>query len=502
MVSAVSLRFAIQIFAVLIRGLCSAQESSTATSHGLCSTATPVTTTSRTKASEIRQVLLSGQTTRYSGQLELRVDESRIVTLCPSGFSMREADVVCRGLHGGSAHAIVPGSLFNASGGPSWNQRLECSGNATQLSQCHIVPQECHGEGRVGILCQDGYYQLRLQGGAERCEGIVQIYQNGSWHEVVHPRIPPEDAEWVCQRLHCGHAVSVAQHLVARDSTVHVSNWTCLATEQRVSNCLAKERNGNFQNIFLRCSVGEVPPFRLVDGRSPCQGRAEVFHRGVWKPLCPINSTSDPGPPPQDPICSQLGCSSPMTRLRGPGMRGNRRNAQTACVECRSLGVRMLTDKSNLWDCKEGQTKFKDVNITCPAPRNWEEAKITTRLSGGVTACIILAVLLFLLLLLSYGWKVYKRDGKEVFRRKQTQRQWIGPTGATSHAVSFHRNNNANLRPVSTQSADGHLYTGTPEKESLSAYPALERRANLAVNPRENSSESDYDFFDTNAQRL
>uniref|UniRef100_UPI00398E6AF2 T-cell surface glycoprotein CD5-like n=1 Tax=Pristiophorus japonicus TaxID=55135 RepID=UPI00398E6AF2 len=100
------------------------------------------------------------------------------------------------------------------------------------------------------------------------------------------------------------------------------------------------------------------------------------------------------------------------------------------------------------------------------------------------------------------GFESLSLSPLSVFRRKQTQRQWIGPTGAASHAVSFHRNNNANARPTSTQSMSDNLYTGTPEKATLSAYPALERRANLPVNARDNSSDSDYDFFDTNVQRI
>ncbi|XP_078087801.1 CD5 antigen-like [Mustelus asterias] len=493
----------VQICTVLICGVSSIQGAVTPTPNGAvtptpngsCAIVPPVTAPPRIKAQDIRGVSLSHS--RCSGQLSLKVGNSN-VTVCGDGFSRQEADAVCRQLKCGSTHAIVPGSFFNIPVGTVWTEQLECLGSEDSLRQCHQVPrQRSYRNGSVGIVCSDAHFQLRLQGGADHCQGVVQLYYNGSWHEVSHSFSSLRDAELVCQRLQCGHAVSEERNETSWEyKTVHVKNWTCLLTEPDFLKCLNIADKPVGVKHTLHCSEGEVVPFRLVDGRNPCEGRTEVFHGGSWKPLCWRQWDESQ----RHLVCSQLECDRAEVRWSGPGMRGRNRTGEH-CVKCGSRGVKMLVNNASLWDCNVDSAAFKQQNITCPEPQD-RKKEVAAGLSGGVTACIVLVVLLLLLLLLSYGWKIYKRDGKEVFRRKHTQRQWIGPTGAASHAVSFHRNNNANLRPVSTQSADGNLYTGPLQKDAFSAYPALERRANISVNPRDNSSESDYDFFDTNAQRL
>ncbi|XP_078390064.1 CD5 antigen-like [Cetorhinus maximus] len=495
MASPVFFLLLVQIFAAFANRIALAQESSIAPSKDLNGTAAPPTTTASV-ASEIRKVQLGDKESGCSGRLTLLLSNDSVVTLCPDGFSRQEADVVCRELGCGSVHAIMAGSLFGKATERLWGQGVECRNHPSKLSECHKVWQQCRSADRVEIVCSEAHFQLQLVG-PSHCMGDVQLYFKGSWHYVSNSNFRAKEAELVCKKLQCGHAVSVDENTTGRRPTVRVKNWSCLSGEAKVSGCLEQVGISGTATT-LNCSEGEGAVFRLVDGRSQCDGRMEVFHRGSWMPVC----LSEWDIRHRELVCSQLQCSGPETRWNVPGTRGKNRTGETTCVKCHSLGIKTMIHQTNLWDCKEVRASMKQMNITCPDPRPKVKPKVTERLSGGVTTCIVLAVLLLLLLLLTYSWKMYKRDGKQMFRRKQTQRQWIGPTGAASHAVSFHCNNNANLRPVSTQSADGNLYAGTPQKDSFSAYPALERRANLPVIVRDNSSESDYDFFDTNAQRL
>ncbi|XP_041029954.1 scavenger receptor cysteine-rich type 1 protein M130-like [Carcharodon carcharias] len=484
----------VQIFAAFTNRIALGQESSIAPSKDLNGTAAPPTTTASV-ASEIQKVSLGDKEPGCSGRLRLLISNTSLVTLCPDGFSRQEADVVCRELGCGHVHSIVAGTLFGKAKETLWDQGVECRNNQSKLSECHKVWRQCHTPHRVDIVCSEAHFQLQLVGPGY-CKGDVQLYFKGIWYYVSSSSFTAEKAELVCKKLQCGHAVSVYKKTTGKHPTVHVEKWSCLAGEAKVSGCLGQV--GSLDGATnLQCSEGEGVVFRLVDGHSQCDGRTEVFHQGSWMPVC----SSEWHDRHRELVCSQLQCSGPESRWNEPGTRGKNRTGETTCVKCRSLDMKTI-QQTNLWDCKKEWAPWKQMNITCPDPRPKVKPKVTERLSGGVTTCIILAVLLLLLLLLTYSWRMYQRDGKQMFRRKQTQRQWIGPTGAASHAVSFHRNNNANLRPVSTQSADGNLYRGTPQKDSFSAYPALERRANLPVIVRDNSSESDYDFFDTNAQRL
>ncbi|XP_067915947.1 CD5 antigen-like [Heterodontus francisci] len=491
MVSSVCFLLSIQIFTGLTSGMSSSIQ-------GLCNTTKPVPTVPSFPATEIQNISLVGGSSHCSGQLHLQIKSLRL-TLCPQEFSSREADVVCRELECGSTHAVVTGNFFDGQKAEMWNHSYACQNNETRLSRCIEVQRECHSADGVGIVCSGGYHEMRLQSGANRCQGEVQLYYNSSWSAVSGQLPSPDEAELMCKKLQCGHAVGLTVETAQMNPTVYVNDWTCLVTHPVTSDCLEGARKSEHPGtVALNCSEGEVPAFRLVDGRNPCVGKMEVFHRGFWKPVCQSQMDFSV----RNLVCSELECTGLWSRWNGPGLIGKNRTGATICVKCRSQTVQLLTDKKTLWHCQEERRPFEQMNITCKDPRSRGLPKVRKGLSGSVTACVVLVILLVLLLLLAYGWKQYQRNGKQVFRRKQTQRQWIGPTGATSHAVSFHRNNNANARPASSQSTDGNVYMGTPQKDTLSAYPALERRANLPANPRDNSSDSDYDFFDTHAQRL
>ncbi|XP_059498775.1 scavenger receptor cysteine-rich type 1 protein M130-like [Stegostoma tigrinum] len=520
-----------------------------------CAYTTPAVTTPGF-AHDIQYVTLQHGPSHCSGLLMLHLSFPRNVSVCSQGFSRSEAEVVCKELRCGSVHSIVDGKFFANLTLKMWDHAVKCRNNETELKKCHKVAETCQSVGSVGIVCSDGHHDLSLQSNADRCHGNLLLYYKSSWHGV-YGLILPDDAEGICKKLDCGHAVKVEENSVTTVSKVLVTNWTCLLTKMNISQCVTEDglpRVGH-KPIKLHCSRSELKVFRLVDGRSSCVGLLEVFHRGSWKPVCGNQSPGEF----RESVCRQQECDSAGPGWKGPGPRGKNWTLSTQCVECMNQGLKSLVDQQTLWDCKEIRKSFKQINISCPGTEGCASSSGSLRevqqdemllggmvmslprtrrplehhfssfaeqpeqkkmdperfrnyqlppqkegggLSGGVTACIVLVVILILLLLLSYGWKLYKRNGKQVFRRKQTQRQWIGPTGAVSHAVSFHRNNNANMRPASSQSAMSNVCTGAPQKDTLSAYPALERRANTTFNLPGHSSDSDYDFFDTHCQRL
>ncbi|XP_060709432.1 scavenger receptor cysteine-rich type 1 protein M130-like isoform X2 [Hemiscyllium ocellatum] len=461
-----------------------------------CTYTTPTVTPPRI-ATEIQQVRLMEGPNRCSGNLVLTLTTIQTVRVCPQGFSVSEAAVVCRELNCGSLHSIRNGNFFSNLTHKVWEHTVKCHNNETQLKDCHRVTETCNSAGSVGIVCTGGLHELQLRYGPGRCHGDLMLYYGGAWRSVGGA-ISPDTAEAVCEMLGCGHAVELGIRAAMNPPVVSVKNRMCFLPQPSITNCVEIIQQPNPAGRSLRCAGGDPKAFRLVDGPSSCAGTLEVFQRGCWEPVCASQSLSLT----QQTVCQQQECGRSGSGWKGPGPRGRNRTLSTSCVRCQSLGLRMLMDNQTLWDCKEQQIHLKQMNISCPEPPHTTLREDRRGLSGGVTACIVLVVILLLLLFLSYVWKLYKRNGKQVFQRKQTQRQWIGPTGAASHAVSFHRNNNANFRPVSSQSASSNVYTDGPPKDTLSAYPALERRANAPLNLRDNSSDSDYDFFDTHGQRL
>ncbi|NXP34032.1 CD6 protein, partial [Leiothrix lutea] len=153
---------------------------------------------------------------------------------------------------------------------------------------------------------------LRLAGGRSRCEGRVELEQEGTWGTVCDDSWDIPDADVVCRQLRCGHAVRAHGNAafgrghgpILRDEVGCQGHerdlWECPADLEH--DCSHKEDAG------VVCS--EHQEWRLSGGRDGCAGRVEVFFRGTWSTVC--NSTWYEME--ATVLCRTLGCGDALQR--------------------------------------------------------------------------------------------------------------------------------------------------------------------------------------------
>ncbi|XP_056348696.1 T-cell differentiation antigen CD6 isoform X2 [Oenanthe melanoleuca] len=153
---------------------------------------------------------------------------------------------------------------------------------------------------------------LRLAGGRSRCEGRVELEQEGTWGTVCDDGWDVPDADVVCRQLQCGHAVRVHGNAafgrghgpILRDEVGCEGHerhlWECPAELEH--DCSHKEDAG------VVCS--EHQEWRLSGGQDGCAGRVEVFFRGTWSTVC--NSTWYETE--ATVLCRTLGCGDALQR--------------------------------------------------------------------------------------------------------------------------------------------------------------------------------------------
>ncbi|XP_036240685.1 T-cell differentiation antigen CD6 [Molothrus ater] len=153
---------------------------------------------------------------------------------------------------------------------------------------------------------------LRLVGGRSRCEGRVELEQEGTWGTVCDDGWDISDADVVCRQLRCGRAVRAPGNAtfgrgrgpILRDEVQCQGHerdlWECPAMLEH--DCSHKEDAG------VVCS--EHQEWRLSGGRDGCAGRVEVFFRGTWSTVC--NSTWYDTE--ATVLCRTLGCGDVLQR--------------------------------------------------------------------------------------------------------------------------------------------------------------------------------------------
>ncbi|XP_032893230.1 scavenger receptor cysteine-rich type 1 protein M130-like [Amblyraja radiata] len=371
-------------------------------------------------AIEISDFSLQGGVSRCSGRLEFRLENSSVVGLCLGGSTFTVASLVCRELGCGAVSAIVAGSFYSGPPRPPWERKLECAAS-DQLKGCRQTSAACDGES-LAVVCGAAEPRYRLGVGSGSCSGKISVFAGGSWLPVGG-RVSGEWAEELCRGLRCGAAVSLEPASVLLQPLIEVSNHSCVSLPLGNESCSAPGPTTNGTTVYkLQCQAGLSPPFRLRGGRSRCEGKAEVYFRGFWRPVCRSRWTERE----RDVVCVQERCPGERGTWERDRAGGNSPNETDKCVECVNLRQRSLTQGTDLWTLTERWGTTQRMNITCPGL-----PEVTEGSSGSVAAWVTVLVLALLLVALACWWRRYRGRGLRVFQRKNTQRQWIGPTGAT-----------------------------------------------------------------------
>uniref|UniRef100_A0A672YL08 SRCR domain-containing protein n=1 Tax=Sphaeramia orbicularis TaxID=375764 RepID=A0A672YL08_9TELE len=239
-----------------------------------------------------------------SGRLEVRSNQSRSwSSVCEGHLDLLGAQVVCREL-GCGAPGLLQGAHYGAAEAPVV-QTFQCEGHESALLDCGSSgSQICSSGTAVDLTCTDPD-DVRLVGGASRCNGTVQLKHHGEWRYMDNSYVTDpwtlKAADVICHRLDCGSAVSV------RESRVSFRRWsispTCLLSTSTLTDCVKTDPRTGGTTLSLTCSDS----VRLVHGSSRCSGRLEVRSDQSWSSVCEedldLNDTQV--------VCRELGCGPP-----------------------------------------------------------------------------------------------------------------------------------------------------------------------------------------------
>ncbi|KAG7472684.1 hypothetical protein MATL_G00111660 [Megalops atlanticus] len=188
------------------------------------------------------------------------------------------ATVVCRQMQCGSALSF---SAVSRKKHDRWHTAYNCTSNETSLFDCSQSPVNVS---EVAFVNCSGTVAVSLEG--SRCWGKVRVCADGSCGGVCEDGWTQEQSDMLCKSLGCGNSLSLAT--VTRSAGISWSSVHCVGSVPHLSQCNFVPHNANQycqdRPAYVMCSDSLMT--RLVDPRDRCAGNVEVFHSGLWLPVC------------------------------------------------------------------------------------------------------------------------------------------------------------------------------------------------------------------------
>ncbi|XP_059506821.1 deleted in malignant brain tumors 1 protein-like [Stegostoma tigrinum] len=280
------------------------------------------------------QIRLVDGGSRCAGRVELYYNGSW-GTVCDDSWDLVEAHVVCNQLKCGQAVNATVSGWFGPGVGPIWLDNIKCGTNESVLWECLAAPwgeSDCNHKEDAGVICSE-HRAVRLQDGANPCQGRVEVFYNGTWGTVCVDSFGIKEAQVVCRQLGCGfaqleHAItfrSGSGQIWLDDVNCRLYDtvlWQCPASPWGQHNCdhnedvgvLCSELNpgemhskGHRKKNNLE-QVSKDVGLQLAAGLNNCSGRVEIFFRGVWGTVCDDSWDRHDAAV----VCRQLNCGEPV----------------------------------------------------------------------------------------------------------------------------------------------------------------------------------------------
>ncbi|PIK38680.1 putative deleted in malignant brain tumors 1 protein-like [Apostichopus japonicus] len=308
----------------------------------------------------------------YEGRVEIYYDGSW-GTVCDDGWTLIDANVVCRQLGLGDAEDTPP---FGQGDGEIWLDEVSCSGYESRLDSCSHrgwgVHNCAHNED-AGVRCSIGnpVTNVRLVNGYSTSEGRLEILYNGQWGTVCDDSFDTDEGNVICRQLgytgvsqihsnaYFGEGVGPILGSINCYGLSYELEWTdCSIYNWDTGTCSHNEDVGL---TCLEATAIPVTNVRLVNGYSTSEGRLEIFYEGQWGTVCDDSfETSD-----ADVICRQLGYTG-ASNVYSNAYFGEGVGPIMAGIDCYGYTYEQQWTDCNIddWDTNRC-THSEDVGLTC-----------------------------------------------------------------------------------------------------------------------------------------
>uniref|UniRef100_A0A8C0BUC9 Neurotrypsin n=1 Tax=Buteo japonicus TaxID=224669 RepID=A0A8C0BUC9_9AVES len=213
-------------------------------------------------------------------------------TICADHWTDWDASVVCRQLGLSEIGTARKKSHLRLWPVPLHLQSANCHGDEKALLQCgyrEAVSGACN-QGSAMVTCVGA--PLRLVGGKESFEGRVEVYHDGKWGTICDDQWDDRDAEVVCRQLGLSgnpKALSWA-HYGQGSGPILLDEVECSGNELSLDQCKksdwGQQNCDHIEDAGVSCDPFTEGTVRLAGGRSPSEGRVEVYYNGDWGTVC------------------------------------------------------------------------------------------------------------------------------------------------------------------------------------------------------------------------
>ncbi|XP_038072278.1 uncharacterized protein LOC119740886 isoform X2 [Patiria miniata] len=273
---------------------------------------------------EFAGLRLVGGNVSSEGRLEVLLN-GEWGTVCADSWGLEDAQVACRQLGFPGGMEATPGGSYGRGTGPIHLSGIMCSGQESNLENCThsgIGIHNCTHANDAGIVCNP---KVRLADGQSSNEGRVEVFWNGAWGTVCDNYWDIINANVVCRELGYSQAVQALRYAAfgqGDEFDILLDNVQCSGDEDTIFDCphngLGLHDCRHYEDAGVRCEPCDSDPcnnggtctstllgnitclcpegysgrtcdyaeLRLIGGRTPNEGRIEIFLNGTWGTLC------------------------------------------------------------------------------------------------------------------------------------------------------------------------------------------------------------------------
>uniref|UniRef100_A0A8C0KF60 T-cell differentiation antigen CD6 n=1 Tax=Canis lupus dingo TaxID=286419 RepID=A0A8C0KF60_CANLU len=218
---------------------------------------------------ENRAVRLTGGSGPCAGRVEM-LEHRQWGSVCDDSWDLEDSHVVCRQLNCGWAVQALPGLHFAPGRGPIHRDQVNCSGAEAYLWDCPGLPGDgyCGHKEDAGVVCSE-HQSWRLTGGADSCEGQVEVHFRGVWSTVCNSEWYSQEAQVLCRALGCGTVARIPNGLP--HSLPGRMYYSCRGEEPTLSHCSWRFNNSNLcsQSNAARVLCSGIPPPTPISSPPP-----------------------------------------------------------------------------------------------------------------------------------------------------------------------------------------------------------------------------------------